>query len=337
MIKTVILDIKVNTHVRVSEIFSREEIQQLTESSDLRGAWAVASTWAVIGGTFTALIAMWDYLPAWGKIIASMLALAIIAGRQLCLAILMHDASHRSLFKTKALNTFVGEWFCARPIWNDVEKYRQHHLRHHAKTSLEEDPDISLVAGLPTTRRSLLRKAFRDLTGITGFKFYVGRALQDMEILKWTVSNDKTVLDRTGKTWQDHLFALAKNSSGMLITNAALYSVFKAFGKQKFFWLWPLAYTTPFPLFIRIRAMAEHAGMQTSNNALTNTRTTKAGWIARSFVAPIHVNYHMEHHLMATVPYYKLPMMHQKLRDKGLVPKAPSYVDVISALSSKAN
>ena len=47
--------------------------------------------------------------------------------------------------------------------------------------------------------------------------------------------------------------------------------------------------------------MAEHAGMQTSNTALTNTRT-RAGWIARSFVAPIHVNYHMEHHLMASAP-----------------------------------
>ena len=324
-----------NKAVSISEIFTREEIKDLTTPSDLHGAWAVASTWAVIGGTFTALIALWDYLPAWGKTIACLLALAIIAGRQLCLAILMHDASHRSLFKSKQLNTLVGEWLCAKPIWNDVEKYRQHHLRHHAKTSLEEDPDISLVAGLPTTKKSIIRKAFRDLSGITGAKFYVGRALQDMEILKWTVSNDKTVLDRTGKSWQDHAWALAKNSAGMLATNAALYAVFKAFGKQKFYWLWPLAYTTPFPLFIRIRAMAEHAGMETSLSALTNTRTTKAGLIARTFVAPIHVNYHMEHHLMATVPYFKLPKMHQMLREKGLVPEAPSYLEVISKLSSK--
>ena len=81
-----------------------------------------------------------------------------------------------------------------------------------------------------------------------------------------------------------------------------------------------LAYLTPFPLFLRIRSMAEHAGMQTSNTALTNTRTTRAGWIARSFVAPIHVNYHMEHHLMASVPYFKLPRMHKILRERGHVP-----------------
>ena len=53
--------------------------------------------------------------------------------------------------------------------------------------------------------------------------------------------------------------------------------------------------------------MAEHAGTQVSNSALTNTRTTKAGWLARAFVAPIRVNYHMEHHLMAAVPFFKLP------------------------------
>ncbi|MCY1447736.1 Fatty acid desaturase [compost metagenome] len=81
--------------------------------------------------------------------------------------------------------------------------------------------------------------------------------------------------------------------------------------------------------------MAEHAGMQTSLTALTNTRTTRAGWIARSFVAPIHVNYHMEHHLMASVPYFKLPRMHGLLRDRGHVPAPPSYFEVIESLSSK--
>ncbi len=79
-----------NTQVSVTDLFSREEIQELTEPSDAYGAWAVASTWAVIGGTFASLIMMWDYLPSWGKLLACMLALAILAGRQLCLAILMH-------------------------------------------------------------------------------------------------------------------------------------------------------------------------------------------------------------------------------------------------------
>ncbi|MGM7375538.1 fatty acid desaturase, partial [Acinetobacter baumannii] len=81
----------------------------------------------------------------------------------------------------------------------------------------------------------------------------------------------------------DYAKSIAKNSTGAIATNLLLYGVFKACGQQRFYWLWPLAYLTPFPLFLRIRSMAEHAGMQTSNTALTNTRTTRAGWIARSF------------------------------------------------------
>ncbi len=118
---------------------------------------------------------------------------AVLAGRQLALAILMHDASHNSLFKTKWMNDYLVDWLCARPIWNDVHKYRAHHTRHHAKTSTPEDPDLTLVAGFPTTKTSLTRKFLRDLVGITGFKFTVGRILMDAEVLKWTVANDLTV------------------------------------------------------------------------------------------------------------------------------------------------
>lgn len=73
------------------------------------------------------------------------LALAILAGRQLAMAILMHDASHHSLFKTKWLNTHFTDWLCARPIWNEVGKYRPYHLKHHARTSQPDDPDLGLV------------------------------------------------------------------------------------------------------------------------------------------------------------------------------------------------
>ena len=78
--------------------------------------------------------------------------------------------------------------------------------------------------------------------------------------------------------------------------------------------------------------MAEHAGLETSYSALSNTRTTRAGYLARAFVAPIHVNYHIEHHLMAAVPHQKLAKMHQMLRERQYVDAPPSYLDVIRSL-----
>ena len=324
-----------NSKVSVTELFSRDEIKELTTTSDLHGAWAVGSTWTVIVMTFGTVAYSWEYLPTWGKVLMCALALAILAGRQLALAILMHDASHHSLFKTKWLNTHLTDWLCARPIWNDVSKYRPYHLKHHAKTSQPDDPDLGLVKNFPITQSSLFRKFFRDLNGQSGLKFLAGRVLMDLELLEWSVSNDPKPIPRGDRSNLELAKNLLKNSSGMLISNAAIFSALWASGHPKLYLLWPLAYITPFPLFIRIRAMAEHAGLETSHSALSNTRTTRAGWLARALVAPIHVNYHIEHHLMASVPHQKLGRMHQMLREREYVDAPPSYLDVIRSLLKK--
>jgi len=324
-----------NSKVSVTELFSRDEIKELTTTSDLHGAWAVGSTWTVIVMTFGTVAYSWEYLPTWGKVLMCALALAILAGRQLAMAILMHDASHHSLFKTKWLNTHLTDWLCARPIWNDVSKYRPYHLKHHAKTSQPDDPDLGLVKNFPITQSSLFRKFFRDLNGQSGLKFLAGRVLMDLELLEWSVSNDPKPIPRGDRSNLELAKNLLKNSSGMLISNAAIFSALWASGHPKLYLLWPLAYITPFPLFIRIRAMAEHAGLETSHSALSNTRTTRAGWLARALVAPIHVNYHIEHHLMASVPHQKLGRMHQTLREREYVDAPPSYLDVIRSLLKK--
>lgn len=324
-----------NSKVSVTELFSREEIRELTTASDLHGAWSVASTWAVIGMTFGTVAYSWQYLPWWGKLLMCAVALAILAGRQLALAILMHDAAHHSLFKSKWLNTYLTDWLCARPIWNDVGHYRPYHLKHHARTSQADDPDLGLVKNFPITRSSLYRKFLRDLTGQSGIKFLFGRVLMDLELLEWSVSNDPKPIPKDERSHLDLAKNLVKNSAGMLLTNAVLFSALKAAGHPKLYLLWPLAYITPFPLFLRIRAMAEHAGLEKSTSALTNTRTTRAGWIARAFVAPIHVNYHIEHHLMASVPHQHLAKMHKMLRERDYVEVPPSYMDVIRFLANK--
>ena len=324
-----------NSKVSVTELFSRDEIKELTTTSDLHGAWAVGSTWTVIVMTFGTVAYSWEYLPTWGKILICALALAILAGRQLAMAILMHDASHHSLFKTKWLNTHLTDWLCARPIWNDVSKYRPYHLKHHAKTSQPDDPDLGLVKNFPITQSSLFRKFFRDLNGQSGLKFLAGRVLMDLELLEWSVSNDPKPIPHGDRSNLELAKNLLKNSSGMLISNAAIFSALWASGHPKMYLLWPLAYITPFPLFIRIRAMAEHAGLETSHSALSNTRTTRADWLARALVAPIHVNYHIEHHLMASVPHQKLAKMHQMLRERQYVDAPPSYLDVIRSLLKK--
>ncbi len=160
-----------NSKVSVTELFSRDEIKELTTTSDLQGAWAVGSTWTVIVMTFGTVAYSWEYLPTSGKS-ADVCAWhwPFLLDANLRMAILMHDASHHSLFKTKWLNTHLTDWLCARPIWNDVSKYRPYHLKHHAKTSQPDDPDLGLVKNFPITQSSLFRKFFRDLNGQSGLK-----------------------------------------------------------------------------------------------------------------------------------------------------------------------
>jgi fatty acid desaturase len=319
------------TRRRVTDIFSRDEIRALTARSDLMGAWAIGSTWGIIALSFV-LMAWASSQTGWIAVPLFFLAMAVIAGRQLCLAILMHDASHGTLFKTRWLNDVLSDWLCARPIWNDLHN----HLVHHTRTGSDEDTDISLIAPFPTSRASLLRKFARDLSGLTGLKFLFGRVLQDAGLLKWTVANDVVWLPREGKRWYQHVGMLLRNMLPMLITNGVIFALLALPGYAWLYPFWVLSYITPFPFFLRIRSLAEHACTERSADMFRNTRTTRAGWMARAFVAPLRVHYHIEHHVMASVPWFRLGDMHQLLRDRQEVPPPPGYFDVLRTVSSVA-
>ena len=82
---------------------------------------------------------------------------------------------------------------------------------------------------------------------------------------------------------------------------------------------WWLGQLFVFPLLVRLRVMGEHGGVtdHMDRDPRRNTATTLAGPLARLLIAPNYVNYHVEHHLAATVPGYKLPALHRLLRERG--------------------
>jgi fatty acid desaturase len=65
----------------------------------------------------------------------------------------------------------------------------------------------------------------------------------------------------------------------------------------------------------------------------------RAGPLARAFLAPYWVNYHLEHHLLTFVPCWKLRRAHALLLAKGYAPRmelAGSYLDVIRRAAGRA-
>jgi fatty acid desaturase len=295
------------------DALSREEIQELLRMDDVRGWRSILANWAIVAAAM-ALVA-WAPNP-----LTVVVALLVIGARQLGFAVLMHEAAHRTLLSNRRWNDLVGNWLCAYPVWSDLHPYRGYHLQHHSKNWTKDDPDLSLVLPFPITRASLRRKIWRDLSGQTGLKFA-----------------------RAG--WKRTLGGLQKGGHarqaaiGFVVTNTALLGILAALGHPALYLLWVGAWLTTHTLVTRIRSIAEHALVPNPDDPLNDTRTTLASWWERLLVAPNRVNYHLEHHLLMTVPHYKLPEMHELLRARGVLDRAcveRGYAGVLARAASKA-
>jgi fatty acid desaturase len=317
-------------------LLGENTLKQLSQRSNLWGSWAVFSCWAAIALAMFAIV--WaQSQPLLFSIPVIAIALMVIAGRQLGLSILMHEASHRALFKNPWLNDYLADWLCGRPIFVNVANYRKHHMVHHKETGSLDDIDYSLVKDFPTTRVSLVRKCLRDLLGVTGLKAIIGLTLMNAGVLKWTVANNIERLPRNGQHLGHYILNFIKNAWPTLVMTSALYLITAGLGHSELFLAWLIAYLSPYQLFIRVRSIAEHAMTEQTPNMLKNTRSTKAGWIARALVAPFNVNYHIEHHTMPTAAYWQLPRLHKLLVEKQVVPIPPTYFNVLNLVSSQSN
>lgn len=318
---------------KASDYLSAEEIRELLRRSTARGLLGVATDWVIIAGML-ALVA------AWPHVLTILAAVWIIGARQLGLAVLMHDAAHRTLLANRKANDLVGQWLCGWPIWTDVHRYREHHLRHHAHTGGERDPDMSLVTPFPTTKRSLTRKLARDLVGYTALKRAFGLLMMDLGYLEYSVSSDVRWASREGISPWQRLRWLVRRTGGVILANAAIFGLCWLAGAPWLFLIWAAAWMTSFSVVIRIRSIAEHACTEGGLDPLQNTRTTLVRPWERLLIAPHSVGYHIEHHLLMTVPFHRLPELHRLLRERGAfdregVSVARGYGEVLRLATSR--
>jgi fatty acid desaturase len=253
------------------------------------------------------------------------LAVMLIGSRQLGLAILMHEGAHRCLSRNERRNMALSQWLCAYPVFADTVAYRRYHLAHHAHTQQEDDPDLVLSAPFPITKASYRRKFWRDITGQTGYEQRKAQLLNALGDPSWPLAQRLTHFrQKLGAQ-----FAV----NGALFAGLALAGVWWAY---PLLWLVPLL--TWMMVITRIRNIAEHAVVPDSDDALRNTRTTKAGLLERIFVAPYFVNYHLEHHLLFYVPCYNLPKLHAILMrgpHAARMEVQPGYMSVLQLATAR--
>ncbi|MES2621220.1 MAG: fatty acid desaturase family protein [Bacteroidota bacterium] len=292
------------------QYLSNEEIKMVMQKSNWKALLEIATTWGWIAFAF----ALVGFFP---NPLTVILSLFIIGGKQLGCAIILHDCSHDSLFTSRKVNRFVGNWFGAYPILHDVDKYRPYHLQHHLNTGLNEDPDLSLTKGYPTTAISMVRKFTRDLAGVSGFKANFAVVLMQVGVLRYALNGTAEWLSRRGKNFFYYLKNGAVNLAGPLAGNLILFLTLYALGQPWLYLLWIGAMFTTFSFSLRVRSMAEHSMVDDRTNPQKNTRTTYANFFERILFAPHHVNYHSEHHLCMGAPCYNLPLMHRLLLERG--------------------
>jgi fatty acid desaturase len=308
------------------QVLSREEIDSLLELDDWHGWLTIGTNWAIVAACF--LLVAWAPNP-----LTIVVALFLIGTRQLGLAVVMHEAAHRALFKSRELNDWAGNWLAAYPVWSDLTPYRSYHLVHHAKTGSPEDPDLSLVTPFPISRASFRRKIWRDLSGQTGWKQFLAVARRDLGISD--KSNQRNMGLKHGQKPDVGWHKVAP----VAITNGILLGILALCGHPELYLLWLVAWFTTNRLVTRLRSIAEHALPGDVKDPLRNTRTTRASWWERLLIAPNRVNYHLEHHLLMTVPLYNLPRMHRMLKERGALDGAllsDDYLSVFVEASARA-
>jgi fatty acid desaturase len=214
----------------------------------------------------------------------SPLGLLVLGNRQRALGNILHDAAHRNLTRNRFLNDLVTRALIAPLLFLSLSHYRELHFRHHLDLGAKgTDPDLipipdekarSWAAALAANALSL-----RAVLGST-FGHLVDRAVP--------LGGRLYIL-----AWWTVLVALLVSAAGAGPAAAMLA-------------LWLGARATVFHLITTFREMCDHHGLSPGGVFSFTRDITAAGPLSLLF-HPRNNAYHLTHHLLPAIPYYRLP------------------------------
>jgi fatty acid desaturase len=207
---------------------------------------------------------------------------------------LLHETLHETPFKTRALNASVGAVtgfaLALGPTW-----FRYFHFAHHRHThDPERDPE--LASPKPQTLAAYAKH-------VSGIPF-------------WTANGRGLILNALGRNADDFVpqrarARVALEARLMLAGYALLAAISITAGSALLAWVWIVPALLGQP-FLRLYLLAEHTDCPHSGNMFENTRTTFTTRLVR-FIA-WNMPYHAEHHALPSVPFHKLPELHEAVR-----------------------
>lgn len=285
-------------HIMAENYLDPALLKRLSALQTWRTVLAIAFDWAVI----SASIAVAQYAH---DLLLYLLAIAIIGGRMHGFGVLLHDFAHyRFLDGRKSLSDWICEITLSWPLLTTVAAYRGNHLAHHRYTNTDQDPDWVIKLG---TRKFTFPQSWQHgVLTLLSYLVVVGSVLDIFSVMQRLSKANKPPL----------AYRLAR--LGYYLAWAAFFTFTGTWMLFVLYWLVP--YLTTFFLLMHIRSVAEHFGSMDYSHELGSTRSVLPFWWEGAFFAPHHVNYHLEHHLYPSVPFYHLPALHRALMQN------PTYV-----------
>lgn len=281
--------------------------ESLRRIPNVRNAISVASMYAQTVAVIVATT-WWNHPVGW------LLGVLLMGRTHAQFLSLMHEAAHRLLFSKKQLNDWVGRWLIGYPAFTNTDAYRRVHMAHHRDEFGPEEPDIPLYANYPISPASFRRKLLRDVTGQTGWK-----------LLRQQFA---------GLGGADPL--TRRSQRKILAVQIGLLAVSIAFGSpQAYLVLWLLPHLTVWRVINRLRSIAEHGGMQRGDDRRVATHAIRQSPLARFYLVPYNIGFHLSHHVDSGIPFRSLPKYHRELQRAGYLTadlEYPSYRAVWRAL-----
>jgi len=217
---------------------------------------------------------------------------------------LLHEAVHQTPFRTPWLNGFVarvsGFLLFLPSTW-----FKFFHFAHHRFTQISgKDPELATEK--PKTRLGFFKH-------ISGIPIWIGHFKTLGQNAMGNCSAD--FLPKKAEA------SIIKESRLLILAYVLILCGSLFIGSTALFWIWILPILLGQP-FLRLYLLAEHGLCPTVANKLDNTRTTFTNQIVR-FVA-WNMPYHTEHHTYPSVPFHKLPELHNLMQCEPILSE-PSY------------
>ena len=219
-----------------------------------------------------------------------------------------HELSHRTVFRSKLLNELFLRLFSFLH-WSSPDYFRASHVRHHQYTVHD---DLDQEVRLP--------RPLQPLQWLTRLVVAVPNMVADMKpLLRWSMGR------LAGNTWEQRCFADRPHGQGdaakrallfrwarvVLLGHVALAVTFIALDQ------WILLLVVTFarwlaPWLSYMFVETQHSGLCSNAPDFRRCcRTILLGPVTRFLYW--HMNYHVEHHMYPSVPFYHLGKLRQAI------------------------